>query len=191
VPGTYALTVRSRDSKNPADSNAISIRVSQPEGDERVVFDTLKADPFDIKVGGPTAQRLAAKNPRSRYLRMARIEHYREKESRLRDHRDPETGDPLNVSHDQWDLFAVDTYRRMAQDIKEADNWGPYEDVRLAMLAEYAKRGDNAADAERAKQEVLARFPESRVAEAIRNDDAKELERRQLDKADPDARPRK
>jgi len=174
LPGTYALMVRYADSKNPADSNAVSIRVTQPEDAERAVFDALKADPNEIKLGGPKAQGLAAKNPSSRYLRAARVAHYREKESRLRDRRDPETGDPLNMSPDQLDLFAADTYRRMAEDIKEADNWGPYEDVRLAMLAEYAKRGGNAEEAERAKQEVLARFPKSRVSEAIRNDEARE-----------------
>lgn len=174
VPGTYALMVRYADNKNPADSNIISVRVSQPDGTERTVFDAVKADPNEIKLGGPKAQRLAAKNPSSRYLRAARVAHYREKESRLRDRRDPETGDPLSMSQDQWEHSAADTYRRMAEEIKEAEDWGPYEDVRLAMLAEYAKRGGDVEEAERAKKEVLARFPKSRVADAIRNDDARD-----------------
>lgn len=174
LPGTYALMLRYADNKNPADSNTVSISVSQPAGAERAILDAVKADPFDIKVSGPNAQRLAAKNPSSRYLRMARIEHYREKERRLRDRRDPETGDPLSMSQDQWDLFAADAYRRMAEDIKETDDWGPYEDVRLAMLAGYAKRGGDVEEAERAKKEVLTRFPKSRVANAIRNDEARD-----------------
>ena len=182
-PGAYTLMVRYADSKNPADSDTISVRVGQPKGDEQAVFDALKTDPNEIKLGGPKARRLAAKNPRSRYLRPATVARYRQKESRLRDHRDPETGGPLNMSPDQWDLFAVDAYRRMAGELEEADSWGPYEDVRLAMLAEYAKRGGNAEEAEQAEKEVLSRFPRSRVAEAIRSAEAREK------RADGDATP--
>ena len=184
--GTYTIMVRYADDRNPAESNTITVRVKEPDEAERVVLDALKTEPNEIRLGGPKAQRLLEKHPSSRYLCLARIARYHEREGRLLEQRDPETGEPVSVPSEQWSVTAANAYRRMSEDLAASEDWGAYEDVRLALLAEYARRGGDSAGARRAKDQVLTRFPRSRVADQIRSDDAKELERKQRDKADPD-----
>lgn len=174
MPGTYTVTIRYADEKNPAESNAITVRVKPPEAADRTVFETLKSDPFEMKLGGPKTDALLEKHPGSPYLRVARVARYREKEHRLLERQDPETGDPLSLSDDQRAPFAASFYRAMADDVEASGNWGPYEDVRLGMLAGYAKRGGDSQLAERTRKELLTRFPKSRAADGIRNEEARE-----------------
>ncbi|HLA77879.1 MAG TPA: hypothetical protein VJU18_09910 [Vicinamibacteria bacterium] len=177
APGTYTLMVRYPDDKNPAESNTVTVRVKEPEGGDRAVLEALKNDPFDIKLGGPMTKALLEKHPDSHYLRLAKITRYRDRESRLRERRDPETGAPLaNVSSEELGALVKDLSRRMTADLKQEKDWGAWEDVRLGMLVEHAKRGDDAEDAAAAKRELFERFPKSRVADHIRDREAKDLE---------------
>ena len=139
--------------------------------------------PLEVKLGVGKVRQLLEKYPESRYLRLARIARYHEMERRVLDRQHPDTGEPSNVSSEDWPAFAAGAYRRMAQDLA-SETWGPFEDVRLMLIAEYAKRGGDAEGAERAKQEVLSRFGNSRVAQEIRSSDAKERELRRRDERD-------
>jgi hypothetical protein len=172
-PGTYTVMVSYVDEQAVTDSNTIRVHVRQPEGPEKQVFEALKGDALEVKLGIGKAQRLIERHPESRYLRLARIARYREMESRLIDRKYPDTGKPSTISSEQWLVFATETYRRMAHDLEESKDWGPFEDLRLAMVADYARRGGDIEGAERAKQELLARFGSSRVAQQIRNGGAK------------------
>jgi hypothetical protein len=172
-PGTYTVMVRYADLKGQADSNLVSVRVSEPSEAEAAVFNALKGDPNEIKLGGSKAQALFETSPESRYLRLARVARYREQERRLHEGRHPETGVALGLSNEQWPSFAANQYRRMAEDLEVRD-WGAYEDVRLGMLVHYARRGGRKDLAKQARQRLLKRFPKSRAADEIRNSEARE-----------------
>ncbi len=176
TPGTYTLMVRYPSDKDPAESNAITVRVKEPEGAERVVFDAVKSDPFGVKLGSPAMQALLKKYPGSRYLRRVKIAHYGHRESLVRAGGDPATEQILvNLSDAERTALMPQFFQQMAAELKEEGDWGVWEDVRLGLMASYGRSAGDTEGAETIEKEILARFPQSPVAHQIRSDRARAL----------------
>ncbi len=176
TPGTYTLMVRYADDKDPAESNTITVRVKEPEGAERVVFDAVKGDPFAMKLGGPMIRALLREHPNSRYLRRAKIGEYGHRESLLRERHDPDTDQPLVNLTDAEHMALLARYQqRLVGELKEEGDWGPWEDVRLGLMRGFARRAGDIEVAEAIEKEILARFPKSESAQLIRQDRARAL----------------
>ncbi len=168
--GDYRVRIIYTGSGERAESNAIAIRAVDASGDEKEVLRLLTGEPNEVMYGGPKAQALLEKHPKSRYLRLARLESFRSQESRLLSHQDPQTGAPLgNMDAAAWNAFGVEHLRRLASEVLNDGDWGPFEDARLALAAEYARRGGDQDTEDRAVRELTQRFPRSAAAKDIKD----------------------
>ncbi len=150
-----------------AGSNTVYVRVTKPDARERAVLDALWGDPSEIRLGWGRAQRLLQEYPESRYLQAARVERYLSRESKLRD-------SPSNVGRPYEAVRAEQaaTYREMLDELL-SQNWTGHEDARLGLVARFAARAGDAAEAAHAQAEILKRFPDSPAEDEVRREKAR------------------
>jgi hypothetical protein len=94
---------------------------------------------------------------------------FNERDNRLANHRDPRTdGELWHLSQSEWDARARGELRAMADELVSSDDFGPFEEARLARAADYYRRAGDSQAAERIEIEILERFPRSFSAQRIR-----------------------
>jgi hypothetical protein len=172
--GTYSLRavyVARGTTDVLAQSNAVTFRVSAPGPGEAAVRAALGLDPR-MRAGGGDIGRLKAlvqENPRSRYLRRAKAAIFERRANDLHNRWNPDTGESLWV----LDAAALASYRAtqfraMAEDLMADGDWGAFDEERLLLTVTYARAGGALGIAQRARDEILSRFPRSPSAQDIR-----------------------
>jgi len=140
------------------------VQVKEPDERERPVLQALRGDPSEIRLGGPAAQKLLRQYPDSRYLQGARVEQYLERERQLFRESPSDVEEAPEVRRTQ----RASAYQGMLDELL-AKNWGKYDDARLGLLLRFAQEAGDQAAVERARAEIVERFPDSALAEQIRH----------------------
>lgn len=179
--GHYTLKVGYGDATGlRAESNSISFDVKEPSGEDREVFELIRKDPDLLKTerGATLIQRYR----KSVYLRRTKLLALQEREIELRDRKDPDSGASLwHLDKASLDAFQADHFRRMAQDLLADDDWGPFEEERLDLAAQYAAIGGDKASAERARGELIDRFPRSAAVKRMQEKEAASAAKKEKD----------
>lgn len=171
--GTYAMQAIYSSSGRLATSNTVTLKVSEPAGAERDVFEAIRADAALIEATGPApvqakTKKLVETYPTSRYLRWTRIKLLGERAAALQNRLDPDTGAPLHLDKAGHARFKAQKYREMAEQSLHDSTWGPYEEEALAMAMSYAMAGGDRGMADQAKEELLRKHPNSAAAREVR-----------------------
>jgi hypothetical protein len=176
-PGPYAVTafyVHDGVRLSGVASNTLRFRVREPGGADADVLRELRRDPALAGLtGGPQtlarARALLDSHPDSAYLRLARLERYREQQDALHNERDPVSGESIHaLGREGMAAFRRQHYRRMAEEILAREDWGPFEEEALALASLYAHGAGDEEMRTRARKLLLERFPDSATVRRIR-----------------------
>lgn len=195
-PGRYKVRVQHfiNDGYGPAaESNPVDFTVRAPTGDDLEVFQLVLRNP-GILSGHAEAEALLQKYPRSPYLRWARIQRINLKESYVINGYDPEKGitaeGPLPKA--QKEPVARDFHRRVTDTVGSEEDWGAFEEERLALLMHHAQFAHDGEVWTRARGLLLERFSNSPTVKTIKAREAardNEDEGRDGDQKEPTPKP--
>jgi hypothetical protein len=172
VTGHYKVRVAYSDAKGlRAESNDVSFDVKEPTGEDREVLERLRRQPELLTTEKGAG--LLKQHPRSPYLRWARLLAIQEREIELRNRRDPDSGASLwHLDKDSLEAFQAERFRRMTQDLLGDDDWGAFEEERLDLATRFAEMGKDESSAERARKELVQKFPRSAAVKRLQAQEA-------------------
>ncbi len=165
--GEYSLRLRYHlNEKVEVASNAVAFNVSGPVGEEQEVYSIVKAHPGFLLT--PQAEELSRRFPASRYLRIPAFRRLQKRLGSLLSRQDPDSKQML------WDLDRAQLHqmvgehcRSMAAELLAAGDWGAFESDRLEKVADLLERAGALDGAEKARKEILERFPRSKAAQDV------------------------
>ncbi len=172
-PGQYTIKVQHfiNDSYGPlAESNAVAFTVVEPSGDDLAVFQRVAKDP-EILAGRGEADALLRKYPKSPYLRWARIRRIGQMDANVGNGYDPEKGIRSNqppLHKEERELMTRDFDERVAQELLSDEEWGAFEEERLALGLRHARDESIAAIF---RKQLFEKFPDSRAVNEIKEEE--------------------
>ena len=167
--GKYAMRVQYATATACADSNVVSFTVMEPMGEaERRMHAALHREPLVLKVARGYEERAeawVAADTRNRYLRWPRLKLIIARAEEistgfLRAQRDQQPRSSRMDDHKR------EYFTKTAEDLVGED-WGPFEEERLALIAKCHRWSGRRMDADVAERELLERFPGSAAARQI------------------------
>jgi hypothetical protein len=179
-PGVYSVTaLYVHDGARPSGvaSNTLRFRVLEPRAADREVLRELEsvpggAGPASAALRQARARELLERYPDSPYLRLARLERYREQDDALHNERDPLSGESIHhLGREGMAALRRQHYRRLAEEILAWNDWGPFEEEALALASLYALGAGEMPLRDRARQMLLDRHPGSASARQIQAED--------------------
>jgi hypothetical protein len=163
-------------------SNQLRFKVAEPKGAERAILDQLRKDRTLVTADGSPQSRavvrdLLVRSPDSPYLRLAKLELFRQRHNALYNEYDPDTGASIqHLGPEGIGSFRREYYRRMSREVL-AEDWGPYADEALALAALYAWGAGDRETSLRLKKDLLERYPQSVPARQIKEAETKPTDR--------------
>ncbi|MCU0241467.1 MAG: DUF5011 domain-containing protein [Vicinamibacteria bacterium] len=175
APGRYSLRVGYLNRGGPevlAYSNSIVFNVVAPTGNDAVLFGLMQRE-LDLRDGVTVPHsrlrdviRAHEGSPYTRWLKIALYDSYA---GALQNNRDPETRESW------WRLGKVESAarrraaaERIAHEIAQDGNWGPFEEERLWLLALWARSAHDMALSSWAREQVKDLFPHSVSAAKVK-----------------------
>jgi len=178
--GRYQLRAVYAKNEHWIESNSLSFDVSEPDGTDRDVLLTAMQVPTILRAGGDAqtqarARALLKDHPGSRYLRWARLQILQERAMALHNQQDPETHESMrHLDKKALREFRVNGYRRLAEEILEERDWGPYEEEALGAAHMYAQAGGDAQLSQRARDGLFAKYPRSMAVRRIKENETED-----------------
>lgn len=178
VKGQYKLRAVYAKFKHWVESNTLSFTVTEPEAEDRKVLEAARADPALLRLGGDAQSQartkaLIANHPGSPYLRWAKLRVLDEEGMAFHNGYDPSTGESL------WHLDKVTLrerrlqgYRELGERILEEADWGAFEEDALALAHRYGQASGDVALTQKARDQLLKKYPRSAVVKRIKEDEA-------------------
>jgi len=179
--GRYSIKVAYVAGGQWQESNSVSFTVTEPTGADREILALLLQDPLVIEGAGPAKtqarlREIVEKNPSSHYLRWPRIKLLERRAIAVHNRMDPDTGERLSsLDPDGLARMAARHYNEIAQQCLEGQ-WGSFEEEALALAIRYARAAGDEGMAEKAKEELLRKHPDSATARQIRASEGEEDE---------------
>ncbi len=158
-PGKWRVQVR----YGPASSNWVSVAVTAPAGDDEAVLETLSKDLFALKHGGPSAEALLARHPKSRYLLPARVSRAERELRQLQSGQDASSGRQLPARSFEETRREC---RQLSAELQQG-SWGVYEEERLTFLVLSAQAAGDNELARQALKQLQGSYPHSPSAQAL------------------------
>jgi len=93
----------------------------------------------------------------------------------LHNQQDPETHESMrHLDKKALREFRVNGYRRLAEEILEERDWGPYEEEALGAAHMYAQAGGDAQLSQRARDGLFAKYPRSMAVRRIKENETED-----------------
>jgi hypothetical protein len=147
----------------PASSNWVSVAVAAPAGDDEVVLETLSEDLFALKHGGPSAEALLARHPKSRYLLPARVSRAEREVHQLQTGHDILSGRPLPARDSEETRRE---WRQLGAELQQG-SWGVYEEERLTLMVLSAQAAGDNELARQTLERLQGSYPHSPSARVL------------------------
>ncbi len=174
--GEYSVTaLYLHDGVPKVASNRLRFKITEPGGSNHSVLEQVRLDPTLLTAaGGPESdallKSLLEKHPESPYLRLAKLERFKQRQNALDNEYDPDTRQSIfGLGKQGMGLFQRQYYRRMADEILSDREWGPFEDEALALASLYAYGAGDREMSERVKKDLFQRYPQSATVKRLKN----------------------